>query len=396
MHLQCRRISFYLLAAFYITILFSCNNKNSTNNTKKDQIIHFNVSNWEKDQKIPKKVIKKVRFIPLETKEDCLLGEIDKIISVKNRLYILDRGINKQIFVFNTEGKYLGSIGKYGKGPGEFISLSDFIIDDKKNQLLVLDAQLRKVLTYNLQDANFLNELKVTFLVTDFVKLDDNVLSFYSKFPQTKSGINYSIANMNLKDKSYKWFLVQDEYDTRLSYSHSIFQSENTYFASYFKDIIYRITADEVEPFITIDFGKNKIPKEKLKNIHSNLKQIVELLKEKDWTYGIENVFENNQFLTFNFKLEKHNVMVIYSKITGNYFYGNQYEAGLGIFRLIKNIAVNDNQFLGVINAFNFKIMKKIIIEQGDEEFKEQYLQTLNLLSDQSNPVVISIEYNNF
>lgn len=88
--------------------------------------------------------------------------------------------------------------------------------------------------------------------------------------------------------------------------------------------------------------------------------------------------------------------MVIYSKETGTYYYGSRYEGGLGVFLLIENIAVSDNQFIGVIDAFMFKKMEKMIAEKGDEKLKDQYLQTLNMLSEQSNPVIISIEYNQF
>jgi len=49
-----------------------------------------------------------------------------------------------------------------------------------------------------------------------------------------------------------------------------------------------------------------------------------------------------------------------------------------------------------IANAISFKKMKSAILGNGDEEMKAYYLQTLNTLSDQSNPVIISIEYNNF
>ncbi|HPI69014.1 MAG TPA: 6-bladed beta-propeller, partial [Bacteroidales bacterium] len=317
---------------------------------------------------------------------------------VNDRLYILDRGINRKIFIFDCEGHYLGSVGNYGRGPGEFIGLVDFIIDDKKGQLWALDAEQRKVLIFNLQNGKFLNDFKIHFLSTDFEKLDDNTLSFYSKFPQVNSRKSYSIAIMNLKDKSYKWFLEQDEYDTPLSGSYAISHSTNTYYAPYLKDIVFRITKNGVEPGITFDFGQNKIPREKIKNTHGNTLEIIELLEkdEKGWAYGIENVFETDQFITFNLKLERSHLMVIYSKSSANYYYGNRYEGGLEIFRLISNIAVNDNQFFGVINAYFFERAERKIMEQEDIELIREYRQALDALSDESNPIIISIEYNNF
>jgi len=88
--------------------------------------------------------------------------------------------------------------------------------------------------------------------------------------------------------------------------------------------------------------------------------------------------------------------MVIYSKSSADYYYGNRYEGGLEIFRLIRNIAVNDNQFMGVINAYFFEKAERKILEQGDKELIFEYRQALNTLSNGSNPIIISIEYNIF
>ncbi len=396
MYLQINRIGFHIIAVCFVLVLISCGNKDSLN--EKDKLIHFDVSNWTNNQRIPAKVIKKVKFIPLETNKNCMVGDIKKITMVKDRLYIMDRGINKKIFIFDREGRYLASIGNYGRGPGEFIGLVDFIIDDNKGQLFALDADQRKVLIYNLQDGNFLNDFKINFLSTDFEKLDDNTLSFFSKFPQVNSRKSYSIAIINLKNKSCKWFLEQDVYDTPLSGSYAIFKSNSTYYAPYLKDIVFRLTRGEVEPAITFDFGQKKIPRDKIKGTNRNTRQIIDLLEkgEKDWTYGIENVFETDQFITFNFTLERRHTMVIYSKSSADYYYGNRYEGGLEIFRLIRNIAVNDNQFMGVINAYFFEKAERKILEQGDKELIFEYRQALNTLSNGSNPIIISIEYNIF
>ncbi|MGV8134240.1 MAG: 6-bladed beta-propeller [Mangrovibacterium sp.] len=396
MNLTIKKIGFYLIGVYSLFIIESCRDEIKTNRVVKNQTLHFDVSNWNRDQTIPQKIIKKIKFIPLETKDDCLIGSIGKIYRSTDLMYIKDNRYVKKILVYNNEGKYLKSIGNYGKGAGEFIGLADFTVDERKNRLLVLDNQQRKVLTYDLDDGSCLNEMKINFWATNFAEPEENVLSFYSKDQNSKFGAKYSIANLDLKDNSYKWFLEQDECDTNLSYHHSIFQSENTYFAPYFKDVVYRITKDNVEPFITFDFGANKIPKEKLQNNKHNIKEIVKVIEESDWSYGIKNVIENEQFLIFNFKLKKKTVMVIYSKETGNYHYGNCYEGGLGAFMLIENIATSNNEFIGVVDAFMFKKMGKMIIEKGDEELKDLYLQTSNMLSEQSNPVIISIEYNQF
>jgi len=306
-------------------------------------------------------------------------------------------GVNKRIFIFNTSGNYLGSIGSYGKGPGEFINLTDFFINKTQNQLFVLDNDQRKVIVYDLQTAKFLYDFKITFSAHDFAMIDENKLVFYSKVPQNKSGKSFSIAIMNLDDKSYNWFLAQDELDTSLSGINSIFQSLNTYYAPYLKDIVYRITSNSIEPAILFNFGKNKLPEERLKDFRKNPRIILDLLKErKDWTYGIENVLETDKFLTFNLEVSRNTVIVIYSKETGSFFYGNQYEDLLGVFPQFINIAASENEFYGFINSYFFVRGKDKILQQNNWILKEEYLKAINSIQEESNPVIISIEYNSF
>lgn len=291
-----------LFSICIILVIFGCHNEKKNTTKGNNEPLYFDVSNWNKDQKIPENVIKEVKFIPLETKEDCLMGEIVKIISAKDKLYVLDR-YNQKIFVFDKGGKYFQSIGRQGKGAGEYIKLNDFIVDNYNSQIQILSTDQRKVLSYDLQDGTFINEFKLDFLSINFAKPEKDVLSFYTK------GLNntdHLIAILNLKNNSYQWFLEKDEYDTKLSFPYSIFNSENTYYVSYFKDVVYRITKDDAEPFIIFDFGQNKIPKDKLKKA-GNLKEIVQVMNEDDWTYGVENVIDNGKLLTFNFKLKKKN-----------------------------------------------------------------------------------------
>lgn len=84
-------------------------------------------------------LIKDIRFIPLETTPDNLIGSISKIIKNKDRYYILDARIGKKILVFKTNGKYLFSFGKMGKGPEEFTKLVDISIDSKNDVIYLLD-----------------------------------------------------------------------------------------------------------------------------------------------------------------------------------------------------------------------------------------------------------------
>lgn len=108
------------------------------------------------DETDPDTVFKSYKFIPLETKDECLIGKIDKILFHKNRIFILDerRG---NAFVFDDMGKFLCRLGETGRGPGEHLSAKDLSLDIVKKRITLLDTSGQKLLHYDL-DGKFLEE----------------------------------------------------------------------------------------------------------------------------------------------------------------------------------------------------------------------------------------------
>lgn len=372
--------------------MHSC--KENNNNHSK---INFDVSKWDNKQTVPYKLIKSIKFIPLETKNDNLLGKVNKIFATNDIIYVLDMRYTKKIFAFNKEGKYLNSIGHRGKGPGEYLSINDFIVDEKRNTLQILDSELRKVLIYDAINGKFIKEFKLNFWATEFAMPSNNTLLFFSKDQPSKVGIKYSIARLNTENMNYDWFLKKDEYDRLLSSEFSIFQSQNIYYTSYLNDVVYQLTDNEIRPFATFNFGTQKIPSDKLKKIAFNdIQSLIKLLHEENWSYNIDNFLDNDELITFDFTLEGRRVFVIYSKLSSNYYYGHRYEGPLSKLRVIKNIATDNNRFLGVIDADVFRNLKNDIMEKGDASLKIHYQQVLTSVTKDSNPIIISFEYYNF
>lgn len=93
-----------------------------------------------------------VDWLPLETGKDCLLGYVNKIEAFNGDYYILDVSQRHNITVFDSQGKYLRSIGVMGHGHGEYPSISDFTIDRERGRVVVLSGP-SKVFVYDLNGA---------------------------------------------------------------------------------------------------------------------------------------------------------------------------------------------------------------------------------------------------
>jgi len=89
-----------------------------------------------------------VRFIKLETSEECLIGSVGKVQYVDGLFYLLDDYTGRNaIHVFDTLGNHVRSLKRIGRGPGEYKDILDFDIDDSRNLFIV--NSLGNILEYD-------------------------------------------------------------------------------------------------------------------------------------------------------------------------------------------------------------------------------------------------------
>lgn len=123
------------LIIFSIVLLISCN-KNETIDT-----IHIDLSHPSK----LKEFILDEHIIPLETNEDCLIGEIEKICIDSTNIFIMDK-INATVFIYDKKGHYISKIFAHGNGPNEYIELSDMCINN--SLIYILSRPNKSILVY--------------------------------------------------------------------------------------------------------------------------------------------------------------------------------------------------------------------------------------------------------
>jgi hypothetical protein len=87
-------------------------------------------------------------FVKLDTKPECLMSNIAKILVDRDRICCFDPW-SETLFIFNRKGHFVFNISKSGRGPGELISCRDFLIDRLNKQIEILDASGRRVFVYD-------------------------------------------------------------------------------------------------------------------------------------------------------------------------------------------------------------------------------------------------------
>lgn len=112
------KVAVCIVSLLIIAIMGGCNQDNHKHKLKENKLIHFDISTWQKNKTFPDSLIKRIEFLPLESTDDCLIGNIDKLLVGKENLYVLDMKYGKKVFIFDRKGRFIKSIGNYGKGPG--------------------------------------------------------------------------------------------------------------------------------------------------------------------------------------------------------------------------------------------------------------------------------------
>lgn len=118
---------------------------------------------------------------------------INIALDSNENIYVLDNG-NFRVQKFDKKGNYLCTIGRKGKGPGEFESPSSFYIDEK-DILYVLD--IRKLKLFN-RDGEFKKDIPLEVSIRDFfVTLNEDILASVISTKEQKE----AIIKMNLEGK---------------------------------------------------------------------------------------------------------------------------------------------------------------------------------------------------
>ncbi len=119
-----------------VLILFiGCRNKSSE--PKDVKTIEVSSKNTHDTSKLSD-IITDCEFIPLETNNECLIGQIDKIEISNDNILTLDSRNAKNILRFSINGKFLNKISSLGRGPEEYSQVNDICLDPYSDDVGIL------------------------------------------------------------------------------------------------------------------------------------------------------------------------------------------------------------------------------------------------------------------
>lgn len=255
-----------------------------------------------------------VLMIPLETREDCLIGEVTKLIYQNDLIYVADE-ISKSIFVFDLSGKFVTKVHSPGNGPGEYVNITGFVVygDD----IIIYDHMMGRLFFY---DANgqFIRDKDVSAIWgTDMFEMD-NKLYLVNDGSTSESGC-YHLFTVDLPDADkYGMYLPFDkEKDNQGwgvdSYCSKLKDEALIFFWPY--DTLYSVKAQEAYPSYRIDFGNKRLPKE---TIYGDGVKALQTAISGSYVTGLNRVHQSNSFLFLLYGDSDSDYTTVYNKKTGS------------------------------------------------------------------------------
>ncbi len=252
----------YILCLFYL--LTSCSNspdpgfqkRESGNEIERIKLLDKKISAISLDDSF----VEIVRYIKPETGPQSLISNFSKILLCGDTLFVLDKSMSQQcILTFNFDGKFLFKISARGKGPGEYLEISDFYVDTKSKHIGILNRG--NVNKYNF-NGNFIGKLNLQKYNIQSIDYRNNQLYAY-KCPDCRTKKGFAFAAFDLDGK-----LLYEDYPERkdvLAYQYQKLNyfasnSGHTYLNLLNSDTIYEVKDKYLQPKFALDFGKIKLP----------------------------------------------------------------------------------------------------------------------------------------
>lgn len=317
-------------------------------------------------------LISDYELIPLEIQEDNLILDATTIKIVDDKIYILDCfSPQKSLYVFNMKGKYLGKVGKVGQGPGEYIIPYGFLIDNKKNIILIKDVAQNNLITYDLNTFDFIEQFKLPFYSSCFEQLNDESLVWYVESgqrntPQYRDHIqitDYSGKQINSYDQRQD-SLKAGMYNV-MSYFHT--NNNTTYVHHPFQNQVYECGTDSLKPRFTLSFENMEFPTSQFLTSKTD-----NFIKDLEKSYYIQyyELVENSQKILCYFGEEKEIYIGVYDKKkqTGKYYNRKDIVDDLGIGHFPRPKCTYKDKFVTAIiteyddfpsNSIVYKAIKK-------------------------------------
>lgn len=209
----------------------------------------------------PDTIYKSYHFIPLETCEESLVGNIRKILFLEKRIVITDRE-NENAYLFDREGKFLCKLGGKGRGPGEHLEVAGISYDETNGHIIVIDHYGGQFVHYSV-DGEYIGEDPMFYHTRDVEFTKDRIVSLTGKFYNSSAKM-LDLYQLVVADTLQKPLAVgyktSDAVRSAFHFENELFKANGElFYHDILTDTLFAIKGDSIVPFLAAKFDRGPL-----------------------------------------------------------------------------------------------------------------------------------------
>ena len=382
------RISVIISASIIIICLISCDSTQSADRIDESRATTIKIATNNGTPDLDS-IVRNHKFPLLETSEECLVGEVYKLSCRNEKYYILNRHLQKALFVFDEEGKFRNRIGRRGRGPGEFIEPTDFIVSD--STVTVFDMFGHKLLYYN-PDGTFIRSVRLPYSIYEIESGRDGSVIYAVGGDNSKcdSLKNYELLEIgpegDIRAKVYK-----NKYSMDFSNKYDLQGfDEDVIYKKAFRPAVYMLRDKNLYAKYIFDIPSHALPGDYEKLCRGNFERFIKQYRD-EYTYFNGQFWETDRYAGIGITAKRMPYLVVYDKDThrtvsglvGITFGGNEPDRN-GLFATVMNgpVDVAGNRITGVLDEARLSPgMQAALFGQREETgYANPVIVTLDLM----------------
>lgn len=161
-------------------------------------------------------------------------------------------------------------------------------------------------------------------------------------------------------------------------------------------DTIYSLSHNNLHAKYIVHFPQNKIPRKLLNKTGT---EILRTALEKDYIYGVDQIFNTKDAIIGNFGEGSKNFQFIYFKNNRQTLLAESLNLNTyGKLSLVNYLPANDNELIFFYDALLLKETWNYILKDNhfsNTSYKEKLERIINTLKDDDNPIMFKLKFKN-
>jgi hypothetical protein len=322
-----------------------------------------------------------VELIPLDNREEAIIGKLRKLIHYKDKYYALDMQ-QHIVHVFDKNGKFIFKIDRRGQGPGEYPFLDDIYINPYTGFLELLCA-VGFIYDCDL-NGNFVKMYRVTDsrlrAVHGMIALNEYITVFYAAFESNK--IFY--YDMRKKKIIHEEFEEEGALGSFMRYSFYKYK-DCWHFYRPFDNRVFAAGENCLEEAYTWDFGPyNRKGIVLSQAARQNNPLLIDEVNAR-FPCRIFTLGQNGKYVISQIVFRGNLANLIYDKTVQRCSYIPEFSESVGLYP----VTVTDEYVLSYCNPGELE--QYVTGDMLDEPNRKRYNELIH--SMESNPVIIKYHF---